>query len=583
MKKCIFWVLGLILLSACGRADTVAVFQEEFYFLAQGRHDTALLEMSFASDEMFQVLLEAYSDINFFGEFSRGNPERYNFYREQFYHLLTGDIETINMHIADFDMTREELERSTFYFFDITGNGSPNLAVGCFMRGAVLEYIADTNSFHDHGGFHTSWATIIGTGRKMQRHNSSSRATYTLMRFDNDMNFDTVSVSYIYAIPIKCENIIYSFDPVCEACDMCKKAEELDNWWQHVYLVAFEDYYFRVTNEQFEKLTADFFAAWDLAYELVKDVRFTFEELLEYLSQTVESAVPTIPYTATATDLTLLINGNFTTVTAQNIYGTNYFRLADLHHTLEGTLIPKQGLDLIADAEISQYIADGHMYLNLRQVADKLDLRIEWVATRNTIIIAEPEPYVLESIFIAEPLPGHIVEQITGSSFHAEAPFGYCHLAYLTITHIDFDGNRRLGSIIVAAQVAEEVLDIFREIYDGGFPIARMRLIDYYGADDYYSMADNNSVGFNFRFIANTQTLSRHAWGMAIDINPIQNPFIRGDIIWPVSGGEYLDRTDIRPGMIIPGDVVYRAFTSRGWVWGGHWRVPIDYHHFERR
>ena len=195
----------------------------------------------------------------------------------------------------------------------------------------------------------------------------------------------------------------------------------------------------------------------------------------------------------------------------------------------------------------------------------------------------EPEPEPFTTIFTAEPLPYHIIRQITGSSFHPNPHFDYCHLAYLTITHVDFCGYSRHGHIIVAASIADEVLDIFREIYEYGFPIAGMRLIDYYGALDYYSMAANNSVGFNFRYIAGTTTLSRHAWGMAIDINPIQNPFIRGDVILPAAGRYYMDRTDVRPGMIIPGDVVYRAFTSRGWIWGGHWRVPIDYHHFERR
>ena len=96
-------------------------------------------------------------------------------------------------------------------------------------------------------------------------------------------------------------------------------------------------------------------------------------------------------------------------------------------------------------------------------------------------------------------------------------------------------------------------------------------------------MAANNSHAFNFRYIAGTNRISRHGFGMAIDINPIQNPYIRGSTIWPASGAEYLDRSYVRPGMIIQGDVVYTTFTSRGWIWGGHWTVPRDYHHFERQ
>jgi len=289
------------------------------------------------------------------------------------------------------------------------------------------------------------------------------------------------------------------------------------------------------------------------------------------------------PRQATATRPTLLINGTFTEVDAKDIEGSSYFRLEDLRYVLEGVLIPVCELEIVRLEELSNYLTREQVYLNLRQITTKLNLHIQWIDTRDTIIIANHQPFTQESVFIAEPLPEHIIRQISGSSFHENEYFEYDHLAYLTITYMDFDGYSRLGSIIVAASIADEVLDIFRDIYDGRFPLARVKLIDYYGADDYYSMADNNSVGFNFRVIAGTEVLSRHAWGMAVDINPIQNPFIRGDILWPLAGGEYLDRSDVRPGMIVPGDVVYNAFVSRGWIWGGHWSVPIDYHHFERR
>jgi len=188
-----------------------------------------------------------------------------------------------------------------------------------------------------------------------------------------------------------------------------------------------------------------------------------------------------------------------------------------------------------------------------------------------------------EPIFHSEPLPEHIIEFITGRTFRDYAPFGVDFLAYLTITHVDFNGNDRIGHMIVAAEIADEVLDIFREIYESHFPIYSIRLIDYFDAIDYYSLEANNSSVFNFRYIANTNVISRHGFGMAIDINPIQNPYVRGDNVLPEAGRAYLDRTDIRPGMIISGDAVYTAFTSRGWTWGGNWTLPRDYHHFERR
>jgi len=192
-----------------------------------------------------------------------------------------------------------------------------------------------------------------------------------------------------------------------------------------------------------------------------------------------------------------------------------------------------------------------------------------------------PEPF--EPIFTHEPIPLEIAEFINGVSFHENTHFGMDFLAYVTVTHKNFHGESVIGHVIVAAEIADEVLDIFRDIYAAGFPIHSIRLIDYFSASDYDSMAANNSSAFNFRYIDGTQTLSRHAFGMAIDINPAQNPYIRDDVIWPEVSRAYLDRDNVRPGMIVRGDAVYTAFRSRGWIWGGDWRRPIDYHHFERR
>ena len=191
--------------------------------------------------------------------------------------------------------------------------------------------------------------------------------------------------------------------------------------------------------------------------------------------------------------------------------------------------------------------------------------------------------YIFTPIFTRKPLPEHIIQFITGVTFHDTTPFGYDYLTYLTITHVNFYGESIIGHLIVADWIGDEVLDIFHEMYEGGFPIHSVKLIDHFNASDYYSMAANNSHAFNFRYIAGTNVVSRHGFGVAIDINPIQNPYIRGNTIWPAAGAAYLDRTYVRPGMIVPGSVAYNAFINRGWIWGGYWTSPRDYHHFERR
>ena len=173
-------------------------------------------------------------------------------------------------------------------------------------------------------------------------------------------------------------------------------------------------------------------------------------------------------------------------------------------------------------------------------------------------------------IFKREPLPEHIIEQITGVTFHDHTPFGHYFLTYLTVTHVNFAGESTIGHLIVADSLGDEVLEIFQEIYESGFPIYSIRLIDYFDASDQLSMAANNSHAFNYRYIAGTTTISQHGLGRAIDINPIQNPYIRGTTIWPAAGEAYLDRAYVRPGMIVPGDAVYTAFRSRGWTWGGN-------------
>jgi hypothetical protein len=181
-------------------------------------------------------------------------------------------------------------------------------------------------------------------------------------------------------------------------------------------------------------------------------------------------------------------------------------------------------------------------------------------------------------------IPSAIRDAMRGSSWR-DVPScpRFEALRFLRLRYRGFDGASHVGELIVAAELAEEVIDIFEHIFAADFPIESMRRIEELGADDDVSMAANNCSAFNFRVVDGTNTLSLHALGRAIDINPVQNPWlrVRGARVDPPAGRSYLDRTDLRPGMIVrPGPVV-EAFERAGWSWGGDLAQP-DYHHFSK-
>lgn len=185
------------------------------------------------------------------------------------------------------------------------------------------------------------------------------------------------------------------------------------------------------------------------------------------------------------------------------------------------------------------------------------------------------------AVFAVSALDDRLLERITGVSYRPDGPVAPEDLRLVTVTHLDFEGNTLTGRLIVNAALADEVAEIFRELYEAGFPIGGIALIDEYGGDDAASMAANNSSAFCVRPIAGTDRYSNHSYGRAIDINPLQNPYVTPGRVQPEGAAEYLDREQLRPGMIAPGDPCHTAFTSRGWSWGGNWPNP-DYQHFEK-
>ena len=161
-----------------------------------------------------------------------------------------------------------------------------------------------------------------------------------------------------------------------------------------------------------------------------------------------------------------------------------------------------------------------------------------------------------DSFYISE-ITDEIFSRIDGKSFKEECTLSRDDLRYLHVLHKDTEGNTLEGEMIVNRHIAEDVLAILKELYESGYPIEKIRLVDEYDADDELSMEDNNSSCFNFRFISHTGRISKHGLGLAVDLNTLYNP------------------------KIVKGDLCYDLFIEHGFVWGGEWPDRKDYQHFE--
>ena len=178
-------------------------------------------------------------------------------------------------------------------------------------------------------------------------------------------------------------------------------------------------------------------------------------------------------------------------------------------------------------------------------------------------------------------IPQDVRAYVTGRSWRPGCPVGLDDLRLLTLTYWGFDGAPHSGEMIVHRDHADSVLGAFHYLFEVRFPIERIQLVDDFGADDATSMAANNTSAFNCRGVDGKPGVwSQHSYGWALDINPVQNPWVRGSQVDPPAGASYLDRTQPVPGMIHAGDVVVQVFGSIGWTWGGTFRTAQDYQHF---
>lgn len=191
-----------------------------------------------------------------------------------------------------------------------------------------------------------------------------------------------------------------------------------------------------------------------------------------------------------------------------------------------------------------------------------------------------------ETAFYAVPIDDTVLSRISGKSYPEGCPLELESLRYLHVLHYDFNGEIAEGELIVNTAIADTTLSLFKELFEVHYPIEKMVLIDAYDADDERSMEDNNSSAFNYRFIAETEVLSNHALGYAIDINPLYNPYVytRKDgttFLQPYNAGDYVDRETGNPYYILKDDTCYNIFISHGFSWGGDWNTKKDYQHFE--
>ncbi|MCD8161483.1 MAG: M15 family metallopeptidase [Clostridiales bacterium] len=182
--------------------------------------------------------------------------------------------------------------------------------------------------------------------------------------------------------------------------------------------------------------------------------------------------------------------------------------------------------------------------------------------------------------FTESALTDEVFARMDGVSYPEGCTVSRDDLRYLRVLHIGFDGEVHLGEMVCNKRISADLLEIFRGLYDARYPIEKMLLIDEYGGDDEASMADNNTSCFNYRTVSGSDHLSAHAYGLAVDVNPLYNPYVTSAGYFPANSGDYVDRSADTPYKIDETDLCYRLFTDHGFFWGGNWNSVKDYQHF---
>lgn len=226
--------------------------------------------------------------------------------------------------------------------------------------------------------------------------------------------------------------------------------------------------------------------------------------------------------------------------------------------------------------------------VSMQKTDNKPTFRIleEWQVGKD-VSAEDVRKYGTDRCFASMPISDAVFGRIYGNSYKKDCRVLRSSLRYLHLLHYTGDGRIKLGEMICHKDIADDLTDIFRKLFEAKYPIENMQLIDNYGADDIRSMEYNNTTCFNYRTVAGSKKLSNHSLGKAVDINPLYNPYVkrRKDGTYKVSpekGRQYADRTKTFKYKIDRNDLAYRLFKQHGFRWGGDYRSLKDYQHFEK-
>lgn len=188
-----------------------------------------------------------------------------------------------------------------------------------------------------------------------------------------------------------------------------------------------------------------------------------------------------------------------------------------------------------------------------------------------------------DAVFVSEPIPFEIQERMKDVSLPQDARIDISDLRYLTLPYYDFEGQVQQGEMVCNVKIAKDLIAVFRELFEKQYQFCSIRLIDDFGGSDEASMLANNTSCFNYRTKSGSSALSSHALGLAVDVNPMQNPFVKRGKVYPETATDFVNRNLDFAHKIDTQDACYKSFKAHGFRWGGLWRSAKDYQHFEKK